>query len=414
MMGAWQARVWDNGAILFTVPFTVTSTGTPTSGQTFPPPSVTTSQRTLPANVNGYPAYGAQAQVEIDGNYKANPFYDGGSWQCTRYVWGRAVEKTGVTLGFSGGSGNQNGGQWFGNVIAGGRVSLGSTARPNSIAVWAGGSDGNGHVAFVEDLNADGSLIVTEANYPTGSAPHQDTLSPTNPPGYQIATRDGGNGTSLILLGYIYLTTYEGYLDTSSNSCVTSVSGWVADHTELNTPLNVDIFDGENYLSSIYANGWRQDVANYLGNSGFNAFVYQLPPSTRDGQPHQIWARISGTYTDAAHYQSVSCATATRTANLQLTFSPNFVNLSQTCTFTFSGAETNGIGLNLTTLSIVPEGLTFNLPALGIPNRLDAAQNFSTGLSWCRAPGNSTFTISGTDDNGIRSSWSGTISFTLQ
>src|SRR5579864_5224041 len=215
LLGPWKARVWDNGAILFAVPFTVSSTGTPTSGPTFPPPQVTTSQRTLPANVNSYPAYSAQAEIQIDGTFQSNPFYFGGSWQCTRYVWGRAVEKTGVTLAFTGGPGNQNGGQWYSNVIAGGSVSLGSSPRPNSVAVWTGGQDGNGHVAFVEDVNADGSLIVTEANYPTGSAPHQDLLSPTNSSGYQIAVRDGGGGTQLRLAGFIYLTTYEGYLDTN-------------------------------------------------------------------------------------------------------------------------------------------------------------------------------------------------------
>ena len=97
---------------------TVGSAGTTTSGPSFPPPQVTTSQRTLPANVNGYPAYSAQAQIQIDGVLQANPFYDGGSWQCTRYAWGRAVEKIGVTLAFAGGPGNQNGGQWYGNALS--------------------------------------------------------------------------------------------------------------------------------------------------------------------------------------------------------------------------------------------------------------------------------------------------------
>lgn len=419
LLGNWQARVWDNGAVLFTVPFTVSSTGTPASGPTFPPPQVTTSQRTLPANVSGYPAYSAQAQIQIDGTFQSNPFYFGGSWQCTRYAWGRAVEKTGVTLAFAGGPGNQNGGQWHGNVITGGSVSLGSTPRQNSIAVWTGGQDANGHVAFVEDINADGSLIVTEANYPVGSVPHQDVLSPTNSSGYQIATRDGGGGTQLRLAGFIYLTTYEGYLDTNSNTCATSVSGWVADHAQLNTPLNVEVFDGEQYLSSVYANAWRQDVANYLNNSGFNAFTYQLPPITRDGQTHQIWARVSGSYTDLAHAQSVSCGA--RSGNLQLTFNPSYVtNPTSTAdcgtsfSFTFAGAETTGLGINLTNLSISPEGLSWNLPTLGIPGRVGGGSSFSTGLSWCRAPGISTFTITGTDDNGTRGSWSGTITFALQ
>ena len=416
LLGQWQARVWDNGAVLFTVPFTITApSGTSTAPFIPSPPSVTTSQRTLPLPTTDTTiyAYSATVPVLVDNMWKPNPFYEGGAWNCTRYAWGRAVEKIGVALAFKGGPGNQNAGQWYQDVVSQGTVSLGPTSspRPNSIAVWTGG---DGHVAFVEDINTDGSLILTEANYPSGSSPHQTTLPPS-----QITSRSGENGTVLQLVGYIYLTGYEGYVDTNSNTCSTTVSGWIVNHYELNTPLEVDIFDGETYLSSTYANAWREDVSSYLGNSGFNAFRYPIPAGLSDGQAHQLWARVSGTYTDAAHTQAITCKAGG--GNLQITFAPSYVTgpaTTPTCSssfqFALSATETNGLGMNLSTLSITPEGYNWNLPALGLPNSISAGGTIATSLVWCRSPGISTFTITGTDDAGHAGSWSGTVTFALQ
>jgi hypothetical protein len=259
---------------------------------------------------------------------------------------------------------------------------------------------------------------VTEANYPIGSVPHQDILSASNNLAYQITSRDGGGGTRLTLAGYIYLTSDEGYVDVSAATCSSTVSGWIADRQNANTPLEVDLFDGETFLGSAYANGYRQDVAAYLGNSGFNGFVFQLPPSLHDGKVHDIWARVASVYEDLAHFQAISCKATS--GNLRLTFSPSYVTAIATssCTtsfsFTLNGAEVNGLGINLAHLSISPEGYSWPLPALGIPNRVNAGGTFSSGLSWCRGPGISTFTITGTDDDGHAVTASSPITFALQ
>lgn len=104
-------------------------------------------------------------------------------------------------------------------------------------------------------------------------------------------------------------------------------------------------------------------------------------------------------------------------AKLNITFNPNPVGngFAQGCPlnnyyFTLIGAEVTGIGINLSTLAIEGAG-TWNTPVLGVPTRIDGKGTFQSGLSWCRSPGSSTFTITGTDDRGNRGSWSGTVAF---
>lgn len=80
--------------------------------------------------------------------------------QCTWYCYGRAKEKTGVALSVRG-----NGGQWYGNVTTGSRVSKKDAsygAVSNSIAVFSGPSSA-GHVVFVEEVDSY-NVYYTEAN----------------------------------------------------------------------------------------------------------------------------------------------------------------------------------------------------------------------------------------------------------
>src|SRR4029077_3968544 len=103
--------------------------------------------------------------------------------------------------------------------------------------------------------------------------------------------------------------------------------------------------------------------------------------------------------------------------NLQLSFNPSYVLLQSTSdcatsfAFALTGTETSGVGINLSNLSIAPEGFSWPLPFLKVPARVNANGTFTTNLTWCRGPGISTFTISGTDDKGNSGSWSGQITF---
>ena len=82
--------------------------------------------------------------------------------QCTWYCWGRAKEKCGRSLTFSGGS---NGNQWYNNV-SGGYTSKRTRAQgpiKNSICS-CGANVTYGHVLFIEGVQ-DGYVYFTEANW---------------------------------------------------------------------------------------------------------------------------------------------------------------------------------------------------------------------------------------------------------
>lgn len=77
--------------------------------------------------------------------------------QCTWYAWGRAYERTGVSLNECTG----NAATWYNAAQKAGR-SVGSTPKANSIAVF-GTSAGYGHVGYVEAVNGN-TVTLSESN----------------------------------------------------------------------------------------------------------------------------------------------------------------------------------------------------------------------------------------------------------
>ena len=82
---------------------------------------------------------------------------------CVGYAWGRAYEAWGVKPKLSRG----NAEDWWAYKDG---YSRGSTPRIGAVICWrkgnAGyGKDGAGHVAFVERVNGDGSILISNSNY---------------------------------------------------------------------------------------------------------------------------------------------------------------------------------------------------------------------------------------------------------
>ena len=105
------------------------------------------------ANLNNTSCY---SNTNGDGRF-TNP-------NCTWYCWGRAKEKFGVDLQFTG---HANAYQWFDHVnydpnIA--KVDKSSAPITDSIAVFSGGSQGYGHVIYIEAVRSDYTYY-TEYNF---------------------------------------------------------------------------------------------------------------------------------------------------------------------------------------------------------------------------------------------------------
>jgi hypothetical protein len=74
------------------------------------------------------------------------------------------------------------------------------------------------------------------------------------------------------------------------------ISGWAWDSRKPDTPIEVDIFDGDKKLTTIRADVFREDLVkeDHIGN-GKHAFNYATPQSLKDGKSHTIRVRITGT-----------------------------------------------------------------------------------------------------------------------
>lgn len=126
-----------------------------------------------------------------------NPFYAAGFGlpNCTCYAWGRWWEITGerptkLSLG--------NGNTWWERSIANG-VPHGSTPQLGAIVCfWYSDDDGGGHVAVVEQINADGSIVTSNSAW-GGTYFYTQTLYP---PDYKTANGWPSYG---YVQGFLYL-----------------------------------------------------------------------------------------------------------------------------------------------------------------------------------------------------------------
>ncbi|NJL91032.1 MAG: CHAP domain-containing protein [Coleofasciculaceae cyanobacterium SM2_1_6] len=110
---------------------------------------------------NPFFPYNAPVSVGGTGGLTAN---------CTWYASGRIKEMGGNTAALASMLGNAN--QWHNQLSNGATIS--STPRVGDIAQWS--VNGENHVAVVEKVNADGSIIISESNY-AGMLHHTRTIA---------------------------------------------------------------------------------------------------------------------------------------------------------------------------------------------------------------------------------------------
>jgi SAM-dependent methyltransferase len=72
------------------------------------------------------------------------------------------------------------------------------------------------------------------------------------------------------------------------------ISGWAWDSSMPDTPIYVDIYDGDKLLATVLADRLREDLRTAGKGQGHHAFVFPVPRHLKDGKPHSIWVKISG------------------------------------------------------------------------------------------------------------------------
>lgn len=157
----------------------------------------------------------------------ANPFASAGwTGQCTWFAFGRAFEKTGVAVSFRG-----NGGTWTTNQGYG----TGATPKADSIISWTGG--GYGHVAFVEQVNADDSIVITEAN--NGANSYYQKYGGQRTTGYPLTLTKMQWSQNIGFLNGYRINNFV-YLKPNRPPVITSVSAWASTGTMTVTGATFD------------------------------------------------------------------------------------------------------------------------------------------------------------------------------
>ena len=125
--------------------------------------------------------------------FSNNPYYpDYGMPNCTAYAFGRFYE----ILGSYPKLGTGDAGTWYGNRSDG--YKRGSTPKVGAVACWAKPGS-SGHVAIVEKVNSDGSIVTSESAWSA-------TKSENNPNYFYTTTRTPNNYASnaYVFQGFIY------------------------------------------------------------------------------------------------------------------------------------------------------------------------------------------------------------------
>jgi hypothetical protein len=72
------------------------------------------------------------------------------------------------------------------------------------------------------------------------------------------------------------------------------IEGWAWDPQQPETPIAVDLYDGETLLTTVTANRLRRDLVRTHKGDGKHGFVFNTPARLKDAMTHQIHAKIAG------------------------------------------------------------------------------------------------------------------------
>ena len=132
---------------------------------------------------------------------------------CTYYAWQQAYDNIGVAMPNFGNAKN-----WYTGASNAG-YSVGTVAKPKSIAVWSGGT--YGHVSYVVSVNGS-KMTVNEGGMhnASGTGAYNGTGIYNGNVVNSVVGQQKGNGSTKVLIGFIYLT--EGQNQTITITAPTS------------------------------------------------------------------------------------------------------------------------------------------------------------------------------------------------
>lgn len=116
-----------------------------------------------------------------------------------------------------------------------------------------------------------------------------------------LVVKDAGGQTDVVWGTANPQPVYEGYVEQAN---CRAISGWAWDQYQPNTPINVNIRRDGTSVSTVSANGFRQDLQNAGKGNGAHAFGYTPNSGWKDGNWHTPDVRFGTTTTSLTFLMS--------------------------------------------------------------------------------------------------------------
>jgi hypothetical protein len=75
---------------------------------------------------------------------------------------------------------------------------------------------------------------------------------------------------------------------------VRHITGWAWNANRPDSPVDVDLYDGDKLLATIRARHFRHDLRDAGAGNGKHGFIYPTPSGLKDGKPHTLRVKITG------------------------------------------------------------------------------------------------------------------------
>ncbi|RYG53736.1 MAG: T9SS type A sorting domain-containing protein, partial [Chitinophagaceae bacterium] len=170
----------------------------------------------------------------------------------------------------------------------------------------------------------------------------------------------------------------EGYLSTASCDVI---SGWAWDANKPNTPVLVEILEGQNVVAFTTADIYRPDLKAAGKGNGMHAYAFLPPKSLMDNKAHTVSARVQGSTTVLKWTpKSMTCPT-TNYVPLPPTVAPLSATLNEAYSRVLPVFYDGDFGSMFYTLKGLPNGLNFSPLALEITGTPTVSGTFSLTYS---------------------------------
>jgi hypothetical protein len=91
--------------------------------------------------------------------------------------------------------------------------------------------------------------------------------------------------------GLVVEGSFDGHLELVNRN---EIAGWAWDSSRPKSPVDVEIYDGDTLLKTVPASQFRRDLFEAKIGDGTHGFVWSTPAGLKDGKPHSVRAKVSG------------------------------------------------------------------------------------------------------------------------